>query len=200
MAATSAAMTSVAGTLSAAQTLKSILRSPMPTPTIETAHFADDGRVPNNRLPVIVYRGAIAPDADDPAKSFEETFAKNRWSNSWRNGIYGYHHYHSNAHEVLGIAKGHARVRLGGESGRDFDLEAGDVVLLPAGTGHKRLAASRDLEVVGAYPEGRDWDLIKADDSDKRVHDEAVKRIANVGKPAYDPVMGKDGPLMRQWA
>ena len=77
-------MTSVAGTRSAARTLKSILRSPMPAPTVETAHFSDDGRVPNNRLPVIVYRGAIAPDADDPASSFEETFAKNRWSNSWR--------------------------------------------------------------------------------------------------------------------
>src|SRR5262245_12284974 len=126
---------------------------PMSAPTIETAHFADDGRVPNNRLPVIVYRGAIAPDADDPARSFEATFAQHRWSNSWRNGIYGYHHYHSTAHEVLGIARGHARVRLGGESGRDFDLAAGDVVVLPAGTGHKRLSASRDLEVVGAYPE-----------------------------------------------
>jgi uncharacterized protein YjlB len=179
----------------------SIARSAqMPTPTIETAHFPDDGRVPNNRLPVIVYRGAVAPDIDDPARSFEETFAKNRWSNSWRNGIYGYHHYHSNAHEVLGIARGHARVRLGGESGRDFDIAAGDVIVLPAGTGHKRLSASRVLEVVGAYPDGRGWDLIRADDSDRRTHDEAVERIANVPKPAYDPVMGKDGPLARLWA
>src|SRR5262245_22428901 len=110
------------------RTLLSPKGQPMPAPTIETAHFADNGRVPNNPLPVIVYRGAIELDAADPASSFEATFAQNRWSNSWRNGIYGYHHYHSNAHEVLGIARGHARVRLGGESGRDFDLAAGDVV------------------------------------------------------------------------
>jgi uncharacterized protein YjlB len=172
----------------------------MPNPAIETAHFTDDGRVPNNRLPVIVYRGAITPDADDPAKSFEQTFAKNRWSNSWRNGIYGYHHYHSNAHEVLGIASGHAKVRLGGENGADFDIKAGDVIVLPAGTGHKRLSASSDFEVVGAYPDGRDWDLIRADDSDRRTHDAAVERIAKVPAPAYDPVMGKDGPLARLWA
>lgn len=167
---------------------------------VETALFTDDGRVPNNSLPVIVYRGAITPDADNPAESFEKTFAANDWSNSWRDGIYPFHHYHSTAHEVLGIAKGRVKVRLGGEKGRDFELEAGDVVALPAGAGHKRLDASGELLVVGAYPGGGDWDLIKADDSEAATHEAARKRIAKLPSPSRDPVRGGNGPLMKLWS
>ena len=167
---------------------------------VETAVFSDDGKVPNNRLPVILYRGAIAPDPTDPAAAFEKTFAGNDWTNSWRDGIYPFHHYHSISHEVLGIARGHGRVRLGGEEGRDFDLRAGDVVVLPAGTGHKRLSASSDFLVVGAYPGGHDWDLIRADEADKAKHDAAVKDIGKVPLPRHDPVHGKTGPLNELWS
>lgn len=168
--------------------------------SVETAVFEDDGLVPNSRLPVIVYRGAVEPDGDDAAACFERIFGANGWSNSWRDGIFGYHHYHSIAHEVLGMAAGSVTVRLGGESGRDFDLRAGDVVVLPAGTGHKRLAASPDLLVVGAYPGGRDYDIIRAEASDRAEHDAAVQRIASVPLPGQDPVAGQDGSLMRLWA
>jgi len=96
------------------------------TPVVETHHFADDGTVPNSRLPLVVYRGALADDGDR-AGACEEMFARNGWPDSWRNGIYPYHHYHSTAHEVLGIARGHARVRLGGENGASVELRAGDV-------------------------------------------------------------------------
>jgi len=39
--------------------------------------FEDDGRIPNSALPLVIRQGAITPDASDPAKSFERTFAKN---------------------------------------------------------------------------------------------------------------------------
>ena len=107
------------------------------TQAIETYHFADDGTVPNNPLPLVVYRGAL-PDCGDRAAFCEAMFARNNWPNSWHNGIYSYHHYHSTAHEVLGIARGNARVRLGGENGRSVELQAGDVVVIPAGVAHKR--------------------------------------------------------------
>src|SRR5258707_6797587 len=125
----------------------------MRAPTIETYRFADDGIVPNNpALPLVVYRGAL-PAAGDRAGACERMFARHGWPDSWRNGIYAHHHYHSTAHEVLGIARGSARVRLGGENGSTVDLRAGDVVGIPAGVAHKRESASEDLLVIGSYPE-----------------------------------------------
>ncbi len=132
------------------------------TAAIETYCFADDGIVPNSALPLVVYRGAL-PEAGDRAAFCEEMFARNGWPDSWRNGIYPYHHYHSTAHEVLGIACGRARVRLGGENGQSVELRAGDVVVIPAGVAHKREAASGDLLVIGSYPLGQDPDTCRAE-------------------------------------
>ncbi len=158
--------------------------------------FEDDGRVPNSSLPLIVRQGAITPDARDPAKAFEQTFAKNGWTNSWRNGIFDYHHYHSTAHEALGIAIGSATVQFGGENGETIGLSAGDVVVIPAGVAHARIRASDDLLVVGAYAGGREWDIMRDDPGAIAA---ARKRIAEVPLPSADPVDGADGPLMKLW-
>ena len=73
---------------------------------IEEHFFADDRRVPNNpTLPLIVYRSALET-GPRCAADCERLFADNGWSGAWRNGIYAHHHYHSTAHEVLGIAAG----------------------------------------------------------------------------------------------
>ena len=116
--------------------------------------FRDDGKIPNHpRWPVIVYWSAVQlPRTLDPAAIMEELFESNDWADSWRNGIYDYLHYHSRIHEVLGVARGSAKVRLGGDRGRTFKFSTGDIVILPAGTGHQCLAASKDFLVVGAYP------------------------------------------------
>ena len=169
----------------------------IPPRTPHLHHFADAGAIPNNPdLPVVHYRHAIELGNDPPA-AIEATFAKNRWKPDWRDKIYDYHHYHSTAHEVMGIAAGYARVRLGGISGDDVELEPGDVVVLPAGTGHKLIAASEDFLVVGAYPPGQDWDVITAEEPQKK--EEAIKTIANLPLPAHDPVYGKRGPLWQVW-
>jgi uncharacterized protein YjlB len=119
-------------------------------PKIEDYRFADDGRVPNNpRLPLIVYRGALKTGGD-AAASCVALFDRNGWTGAWQNGVYSHHHYHSSAHEVLGIASGWVRVRLGGESGQTIELRAGDVVVIPAGVAHKNEGESPDLLVVGA--------------------------------------------------
>src|SRR5262245_32148079 len=99
---------------------------------LETFTFADDGGIPNSALPVLVYRGALASEAG--AAAHEDLFAGNGWLGAWRDGIYPFHHFHSTAHEVLGIAAGTANVVLGGAQGSRFELTAGDVVVLPAGT------------------------------------------------------------------
>src|ERR671938_1556326 len=118
----------------------------MPDREPERHLFADDGRIPNNpRLPLLVYRRALEPSPPDPAAAFEAAFARNGWTGAWRDGIYGFHHYHSTSHEVLGIARGRVRVRLGGEGGLATELRAGDVVVIPAGVGHKNEGATPDL-------------------------------------------------------
>ena len=158
--------------------------------------FADDGDIPNNRLPLIVYRGAIDAAAGDPASAFEALFRRNGWGGSWRNGIYPFHHYHSNVHEVLGIAAGTATVRFGGEAGETLTVAAGDAVLIPAGVGHKRLAGSDDLLVVGAYPGGRHADLMREGAEDKAG---IRQRVSAAARPEADPVGGAEGPLATHW-
>jgi uncharacterized protein YjlB len=164
----------------------------------KTVRFKDAGTIPNNPdLPVLIYKSAVKLDNDPPA-AIERVFDENQWPPQWRDGIYPFHHYHSTAHEVLGIARGRVRVILGGESGEEFLLEAGDVVVLPAGTGHKRIEGSDDLLVVGAYPPGQDWDLIREDEPKKKAA--AMERIARVPLPTADPVVGADGPLIKLWS
>jgi uncharacterized protein YjlB len=164
-----------------------------------TFSFEDDGSIPNNPvLPAVVYAQAVRLDrAEDPAALLEALFKANLWGDSWRNGIYDYVHYHSSIHEVLGIARGHARVRLGGDTGTQFDTAAGDVLVLPAGTGHQCLMASADFLVVGAYPPAGTYDLCRGRKSE---HAKAIETIPATPLPTADPVFGKAGPLIKLWA
>lgn len=159
----------------------------------ETHGFSDDGRFPNSALPLLVHRAALPPD---PA-AMERAFAANGWSNAWRDGIFDYHHFHSIAHEVLGIAAGEARVAFGGPSGREIALRAGDVVVIPAGVSHRNVGASADLLVVGAYPGGADYDIRRGDPAE---HAAAARAASAVPLPDLDPVHGRDGALRRLWA
>ncbi len=168
---------------------------------IQTEFLSDDGTFPNNaRLPVIIYRNAMDSDTNeggDRATLFEERFRRNGWGGTWRNGIYPYHHYHSTAHEVLGVARGSARVQLGGDSGIRLDVDAGDALVLPAGTAHKNLGSSPDFVVVGAYPKGQSYDMNYGEEGERP---RADQNIESTSLPEADPVFGADGPLMQQWA
>jgi uncharacterized protein YjlB len=161
-----------------------------------TFRFKDDGLVPNNPLPFLVYKGAIDVDNSHPEKTIEGLFGANGWGDMWRNGIFDYLHYHATVHEALGIACGHARVRFGGDRGQEIDVAAGDVAILPAGTGHQCLSASPDFSVVGAYPPGPRMHVTRPTPEN---HRKALKTIPEVKLPKSDPVLGADGPLVRLW-
>jgi uncharacterized protein YjlB len=160
--------------------------------------FQDDGDVPNKpRQPLLYYRGAIdLAGTPDPEPVIETLFRMNGWGDMWRNGIFPYVHYHSQIHEGMGIARGRAKVRFGGDRGQELDIGQGDVVLLPAGTGHQCLWASPDLLVIGAYPpEGR-YDLCRGG---KAEYAKALQSIPQVPLPKTDPVYGENGPLRELW-
>jgi uncharacterized protein YjlB len=171
-------------------------RSAVKKADVVAAELKDDGVVPNSKLPLLVYRRAVAVADEDPAHVFEELFKENGWGDSWRNGIYPYQHYHSTAHEVLGIYQGSAKVQLGGERGMIHDVKAGDVIVIPAGVAHKNLGSSSDFGVVGAYPEGQEMDMNygKANERER-----ALENIGNLELPKMDPVFGENGPLIEKW-
>lgn len=169
-------------------------RMPSSAPQPECLHFASDGHTPNSPHPVLVYRAL--PLNGDPAECFEQLFASHLWPARWRAQVFDYHHYHSTTHEVLGVARGWARLLLGGESGRDVRLAAGDALVLPAGTSHCQLQASADFLVVGGYPLGQPYDLLRPDEAS---HDEARARVAQVFVPICDPVAGTQGALVGLW-
>lgn len=158
--------------------------------------FADDGLIPNNPLPFLVYKGVVNVAGDRPEATIEKLFGANGWGAMWRNGVYDFPHYHATVHEVLGIARGHAKVRFGGERGEVLEISAGDVAILPAGTGHQCISSSRDFSVVGAYPPGPPMDLVRPT---KEAHVKALKTIPKVAVPKTDPVLGADGGLIKIW-
>ncbi|HEY2681828.1 MAG TPA: cupin domain-containing protein [Candidatus Udaeobacter sp.] len=162
----------------------------------EQLYFQDDGVYPGSVLPVLLYRAAITVDAQDRASVFDRAFAQNDWRNSWRNGVYSFAHYHSTAHEVLGVYDGTAKLRLGGENGETVEVRSGDVILIPAGVAHRNIGASPDFSVVGAYPDGRQWDLLRGLPGERPKSDHT---IAALPIPDYDPIYGVEGPLRQIW-
>jgi uncharacterized protein YjlB len=173
--------------------LQSLIRERKPN----TFRFEDDGLIPNHPVwPLVIYRGAVTlPKKFDPAAVFEDLFQRNGWGDSWRDGIYDYAHYHSRIHEVLGIARGRGKVQFGGPHGRTLTLKAGDVAILPAGTGHQCLSASNDFLVIGAYPHFGVYDECTNSTDRKR----ALTAIPKIGRPRKDPVYGPRGPLLKAW-
>jgi uncharacterized protein YjlB len=167
--------------------------------TPQPFRFTGDGAgTPNNpRLALVLYRSAVKGDERyHPATVFEELFRRHGWRKSWRNGIYPFRHFPTTTHEVLGIARGHAVVEFGGAGGRRLAVKMGDVVVLPAGTGHRRLGGSHDLVVVGAYPAGGTYDEPRPGEIDREKAEVSIRRVK---LPKQDPVYGGDGPLLELW-
>ena len=165
-------------------------------PEVETFSLASDGDIPNNPLPLVVYRRALAPELRTPS-GCQALFARNQWGGNWVDGIFDYWHFHVTGHEALGCVAGSAEVGFGGDSGIAVTFRAGDVVAIPAGVGHKRLSEKRDgFTVVGGYPPGQSGAITRPGDLPLA---EARRAIAALALPRADPVAGTQGKLMAAW-
>lgn len=162
----------------------------------QTFTFPDDGSIPNHpELPLLVYPGVLS-DAQRTASACRALFAGQGWTGNWVDGVYSYHHYHSTAHEVLGVISGSARVQFGGPEGETLEVKAGDVAVLPAGTGHCNQGSSPDFRVVGGYAGGRSWDMNTGKAAERP---RVLENIQQVPLPETDPVYGESGPLLDLW-
>jgi len=163
----------------------------------EEFYFKDDGLIPNSKYPLLVYQQAFIQRDRQGGDWLEEKFASNNWRNSWRWGVYPFHHYHSNTHEVLGVFSGNALLHMGGEKGQKMQVKAGDILVIPAGVGHKCLSHSGDFTVLGAYPDGLSPDLKRGE---KEERPEANKNLTLVKLPEADPLLGDKDGLRKLWS
>lgn len=161
---------------------------------VESMVFGPNGNFPNSDLPVLVYRNAI--DGPVTAEAVQSVFERNDWPPRWVDTIFDYYHYHSTAHEALGVVSGTGELAVGGPGARVLEIVQGDVVVLPAGVVHKLEESSENFAVVGAYPPGQDWDILKGEEGEWA---KAVQNIARVPLPQTDPVGGLSGPLLALW-
>ena len=150
-------------------------------------YFQNDGIIPNNTLPILIYKNVL--------QDFDTTFKKNGWTNNWKDIILPYDHFHSNTHEVLGLAEGTAKLKIGGENGIELLVETGDVIIMPAGVGHYSLDNSMKYQFIGGYPNGSDWNLKTSLEEDNNI----LSEIANIPIPNTDPLFGSNGPLFDYW-
>ena len=158
-----------------------------PSYSAESYYLKDDGVFPNSRLPVVLYRNVLKLPDFFPALAIKKLFESHNWTNSWKDGIFTYHHYHSMTHEVLGFYKGKTTLQLGGDSGIKLVVKKGDVLIIPAGVAHKNLGKKNDIKCVGAYPDEKDFDMNYGEDGERPITDRNIKKVP---LPSKHPLFG----------
>jgi uncharacterized protein YjlB len=166
------------------------------SPLVHKFYLKDDGRFPNSAMPVLYYPGALKVPYFFAAMHVKKFFARNDWRNAWKAGIFTFHHYHSITHEVLGIVSGETKIQLGGEKGITLRIRKGDVLVLPAGVAHKNLGEEDAVVCIGAYPQGKNYDMNYGKAGERP---QADVNIRSVPKPATDPIFGKDNGVPLLW-
>ncbi len=161
-----------------------------------TRMSTDSDGVPNTpTLPAVIVKGAVAKGQGGDA--LMALLDRNRWGGNWQFTVFDYHHYHPNAHEALIVASGNAEIQLGGPSGDVIEVAEGDVLVLPAGTGHCRLGGSQNFSVCGGYPRGQEnYEIVRAG---TMPIEDALAQIVRVPNPNVCPIFADTGPLMTAW-
>ncbi|BAL75026.1 cupin domain-containing protein [Bradyrhizobium cosmicum] len=162
---------------------------------IETHVLKGNGRIPNSRLPVLIYRQAF----DMRPLDIEDLFRRNEWPTDWHSsfGMYPRHHFHSDTHELIAVTRGTLVGRFGGPEGVCVTMTKGDFVVIPAGVGHFGESITEDLRLTGAFPLGHaihDFRLGYVDE-----YARMVERSRRVAVPVFDPLEGASGSLPQIW-
>jgi uncharacterized protein YjlB len=176
------------------------MNSQFPTPRpprkveITSLKFPAGDEVPNNpHHPAVIARDALGGAHDD--RAVRALMEENGWGGTWTSIVFDYHHFHPDAFEALAVASGSATLMLGGPQGDTVEVQAGDVMILPPGFGHRRLAMRDGFQICGAYPPGQEnYTIIRGSSG---YDDAMLRQIAGVAKPRTDPVWGTDGALLK---
>jgi uncharacterized protein YjlB len=154
-----------------------------------------DAGIPNSALPLLFWRGRL-PAVARSGTAATALFRRNGWQGTWVYTVFPYWHFHTHGHEALACISGRARIGFGGDHGIKADVEAGDVCVIPAGVGHRKLDASADFQMAGGYPPGQQGNIVRPGDLDE----ETIRReIALVALPETDPISGLDDGVVAVW-
>ncbi|KAH6692482.1 cupin domain protein [Plectosphaerella plurivora] len=168
-----------------------------PAQSVNCHLLAPTADAPNNRLPVLHYRGVLPWPLSEA--SVVEFLTANKWEHRGTWGHIDLRHFHPNSHECYGIFQGTSTLLIGqieAGNGAKIHVAAGDVIVLPAGTAHSSLESSSDYRYIGVYPQGCPrW----RNEFGKNDPDSFRDVIDQVGMPEADPVYGENGPLMQLW-
>ena len=168
--------------------------TPNTDPEILPLRFEAGDQVPNNAdFPAVIARNALGGAHDDGA--VRALLELNGWTGTWTWRVFDYHHFHPDAFEALAVAHGSATLMLGGPQGETVEVEAGDVMILPPGFGHRQIDMRGGFQICGAYPPGQEnYTVVRGSEG----YDEAMlQQIASVAPPQADPVWGGNGPLLK---
>lgn len=154
----------------------------------------DDG-IANSRLPLAFWKGRLPVEARDGEKACA-LFRANGWGGTWVYTVYPFWHFHTHGHEALACVSGTARIGFGGDHGIEVEVAVGDVCIIPAGVGHKRLRASEDFLMAGSYPPGQEGNIVRPGDLD---NEGIAGEIAGLDLPATDPISGEADGIVAIW-
>lgn len=161
----------------------------------ELHQFKPWGGIPNSRLPLVFWRGRL-PAGVSGGDAVSALYRRNGWAGTWIYGVFPFWHFHTHGHEVLTCVSGSARIALGGDAGIVAEVSIGDVTIIPAGVGHRRLGSSADFLMAGGYPPGQSGNIVRPGEKDDA---QIAAEISAVGLPKTDPITGQAGGIVEIW-